>query len=347
MAHFIFISGGYLHQFSLDDKVSPEKTIYIPNTTIIPSIDLNHLNTVMTEYAGDTSNTFEICKPATNVLQRDKVSVFRTSTREELVTWCRMLVYIASGVSLSYLDQNTTEDDLVLRSSPISFDELEHKPSTVQVMRLNHSNNMDTKKINDSTSTVSSSPTRSLRSVRTEESFNEPAAYNKSSSAPPPTTTSFALSTPISDIIVEEELYNSTDAESFVTARIEYDNDHYSEEETSNDIEQDAGVLVEYFNSQLKNNISVSDDSSDDALSVASASTAKGHSKTSDSPNTNERSPSLISTSDAQSSLYFSSTSAPPSPSGLSDNSSVVSIPEFQLLPQVISITQNLEVDTR
>lgn len=293
----------------------------------------------MTEYAGDVSNTFEICKPATNVLQRDKASVFRTSTREELVTWCRMLIHFASGVSLSSLGVSS-DDNLVLQNPPISFDELEHHPSTVQMMRLSHSNNMDTRKITG-TSTVSSSPARSLRSVRTEESFNEPAAYNKSST-PPPTTTTFAASTPISDVIVEEELY-STDAESFVTAQLNDDNDTYSEDE-DNDVEQDTGVLVEYFNPQFSKN--VNDTNDDDAVSIASTSTAKGHTATSNSPNVNERSPSLMSTSDAQSSLYFSSTSAPPSPSGLSDSSSVVSIPDFQLLPHVISITQNQETDT-
>ncbi|GAN07321.1 hypothetical protein MAM1_0156d06817 [Mucor ambiguus] len=336
--NYVLSQGGYLHQFSLDDKVTPEKTIYIPNTTIVPSIDLSKLHTVLTEYAGDTSNTFEICKPSTNVLQRDKISVFRTSTREELVTWCRLLVHIASGASLSSLDE-----DLVLRNSSSSFDELEQHP--VNIMRLSHSQHMDTRKISISGTSVSalSSPARSLRSVRTEESFNEPAAYSKSST-PPPTATTFNVSTPISDIIVEEEMY-STDAESFVTATHQMDNDdddddnpYYHSDEEDEGAEQDARALMDYFSPQLSQQPSDNDD--DDAASMASNSTAKGHGATTNSPNVSERSPSLHSTSDAQSSLYFSSTSAPPSPSGLSDASSIVSIPEFQLLPQATDVHQ-------
>ncbi|KAK4513324.1 60S ribosomal protein L8 [Mucor velutinosus] len=339
--NYVLSQGGYLHQFSLDDKVTPEKTIYIPNTTIVPSIDLSKLHTVLTEYAGDTSNTFEICKPSTNVLQRDKISVFRTSTREELVTWCRLLVHIASGVSLSSLDE-----DLVLRNSSSSFDELEQHP--VHMMRLSHSQNMDTRKISIGGTSVGalSSPARSLRSVRTEESFNEPAAYSKSST-PLPTTTTFNVSTPISGVIVEEEMY-STDAESFVTAtpQMEDDDDnlYYHSDEEEGDAEQDASALMDYFSPQHGHQPSEDDD---DAASIASNSTAKGHSATAHSPNeANERSPSLHSTSDAQSSLYFSSASAPPSPSGLSDTSSIVSIPEFELVPQAINVHHHQQGET-
>ncbi|CAO0793368.1 unnamed protein product [Mucor circinelloides] len=339
--NYVLSQGGYLHQFSLDDKVTPEKTIYIPNTTIIPSIDLSKVHTVLTEYAGDTSNTFEICKPSTNVLQRDKISVFRTSTREELVTWCRLLIHIASGASLSSLDE-----DLVSRNLSSSFDELEQH--SVQIMRLSHSQHMGTRKISTGGTTISSlsSPARSLRSVKTEESFNEPAAYNKSST-PPPTATTFNISTPISDVIVEEEIY-STDAESFVTATHQMNGDDdddnpYYYFEGEDEAEQDANALVDYFSPQLTNQET---DDDDDKLSIASNSTAKGHTAATNSPNANERSPSLHSTSDAQSSLYFSSTSTPPSPSGLSDTSSIVSIPEFQLLPQATNIHQQEEAES-
>lgn len=333
--NYVLSQGGYLHQFSLDDKVTPEKTIYIPNTTIVPSVDLSQLDTVLTEYTGDTSNTFEICKPSTNVLlQRgDKISVFRTSTRQELVTWCRLLVHIASGVSLSALDE-----DLVLRHSSSSFDDLEQHPA-VHIMRLSHSQNIDTRKMSVG-SGLSTSPARSLRSVRTEESFNEPAAYSKSSTTttttPPPTATTFTMATPISDVIVEEELY-STDAESFVTATHPMDSSYYHSEEEEE--EQDARALMDYFSPQLSHQ---SSDDEEDAASVASNSTAKGNAIT----NEEERSPSIHSTSDAQSSLYFSSTSAPPSPSGLSDTSSIVSIPEFQLVPQATIIQQQQGKET-
>ncbi|KAI8640288.1 hypothetical protein BD408DRAFT_484242 [Parasitella parasitica] len=311
--NYVLSQGGYLHQFSLDEKVSPEKTIYIPGTTIVPSIAFNQLDAVLTDYTGDASNTFEICRPATNVLQTDKVSVFRTSTRAELVAWCRLLVNIASGISLL----SSLDDDSAFRNSLLSFNELESHPSTVQIAKLDRSSNIDTKKISV-VSAVNSSPARSLRSVRTEESFNEPAAYNKSST-PPPTATTFATSTPLSDIIVEEDIY-STDSESFVTARLDDSDNPYLEDDEIIDIEQTTSVLIDYFHPQLSNE--------DYAVSIASTSTAKGHSATADPPNDHEHFPSsLPSTSDAQSLLYFSSSS----PSGLSDHSSNLSVPELQL----------------
>ncbi|CEP06827.1 hypothetical protein [Parasitella parasitica] len=340
--NYVLSQGGYLHQFSLNDKVSPEKTIYIPSTTIVPSIDLNQLNTVLTEYTGDASNTFEICRPATNVLQRDKISVFRTSTREELVTWCRMLVQIASGVSLSSpslgISSSVDDDDMALKSSSLSFDELDHHPSNVRMTQLDHSLNIGTTKKISIVSVASLSPARSLRSVQTEESFNEPAAYCKSLT-PPPTATTFAVSTPISNVIAEEEIYYVTDAESFVTAQLVDDGDDANpyfdkeqelKENETIDIEETTNTLIDYFQPQLNYE--------DDSISIASTSTAKGHTAPTTNPLdviVNERSPSLLSTSDAQSSLYFSSASGPSSPSSLSDDLSNMSIPEFQMPTQV------------
>jgi len=121
------------------------------------------------------------------------------------------------------------------------------------------------------------------------------------------------------------------------------DDNPYYYSEGEDEAEQDASALVDYFSPQLTNQET---DDDDDKLSIASNSTAKGHTAATNSPNANERSPSLHSTSDAQSSLYFSSTSTPPSPSGLSDTSSIVSIPEFQLLPQATNIHQQEEAES-
>lgn len=382
--NYVLSQGGYLHQFRLDDnKVTPEKTLFIPNTIIVPSINLSQLDTVLTEYAGDTSNTFEICKPASGGLlmhknNKDKISVFRTTSREELVTWCRLLMHIASGVGLSALDEHLVQRHTTSSSTTTSsLDALEQHPTNTHKMgritgtsQQQHMDSTSTRKmsvggggggsstittntafVSAVSSSASPSPARSLRSVKTEESFNEPAAYNKScTTPPPPTTTSFNMSTttPLSDVIVEEELY-STDAESFVTAIHHMDNDddehpyyHSNEEDEEED---DAHALMDYFSRQPTSSSAVAvdheEEDDDDAASIASNSTAKGgHGSNNNATTTNhqQRSPSIYSTSDAQSSLYFSSTSAPPSP--MSDSSSIVSMPEFELLPQATHIQQ-------
>lgn len=377
--NYVLSQGGYLHQFSLDDKVSPEKTIYIPSCTIVPSIDIQHLSSMtqkdlLESTTLDTSNTFEICRPASNVLQRDKVSVFRTSNREELITWCRLLIHIASGVSLSSIGI-TEHDDLFLRNGTNSFDELENHPGSQFSQFSDTSNRQQQEKSEKSLSenTPVSSPARSIRSVRTEESFNEPAAMSKRRSTRPPKvstnhTTEESMKTPTATTIpeeyltiVEDDTYNTADSESFVTARFT-DN----EAEGSNNVESDDGDdHVEVVDGYLNNLVGHQEESSkgrdDDAVSIASTSTAKGPASsikknrssdpinidTTNSP-TNKRSPSLASTNfdDAQSSLYFSSASAPPSPS-LSNRSSIVSIPDFNLVPEVTSLTiTNDTVDT-
>ncbi|KAI8140044.1 hypothetical protein BJV82DRAFT_624908 [Fennellomyces sp. T-0311] len=92
--YFVLSQCGYLHQFTMDDKVSPERSIYIPETTIVPGIDISH-------FADDDKTegpfTFEIHKRGTQVLQRDRTFYFRTNTREELLSWCRMLCDVSSA----------------------------------------------------------------------------------------------------------------------------------------------------------------------------------------------------------------------------------------------------------
>lgn len=341
-----------MHQFRLDDKVSPEKSIYIPSCTIVPSIDINLLSTMdmkslLENTSLDKSNRFEICRPASSVLQRDKISVFRTSNREELIKWCRLLIQIASGV-----DMMDYGDAIYIGSGSNSFDESEINRGSQFSQQSNHSSiALQQKNVDDKQSihsgTPASSPARSIRSIRTEESFNEPAAMSKRRSNRPPKvgihqTTEDDLRTPTTIpeeylAIAEDDTFNNTDAESFVTARfIDNEADEMNEEDDENHI-----IIDNYFpmGSQKKED--------DDAISIASTSTAKG--PTSSSPtkelsspllSNTQRSPSLAGTTfdDAQSSLYFSSGSAPPSPSQ-SDCSSIVSIPEFELEPEATNLT--------
>lgn len=76
----------------MDDKVSPERSIYMPDSTVVPSIDISHLANGAPSDNKDGPYTFEIHKRGTQVLQRDRVYVFRTNSREELLSWCRALV---------------------------------------------------------------------------------------------------------------------------------------------------------------------------------------------------------------------------------------------------------------
>ncbi|CAO3619786.1 unnamed protein product [Mucor hiemalis] len=309
----------------------------------------------------DTSNTFEICKPATSVLQRDKVSVFRTSNREELITWCRLLIHIASGVSLSSIGI-TEHDDLFLRNGSNSFDELENHPDSQFSQFSDTSSRQQQVEKSLSESTPVSSPARSIRSVRTEESFNEPAAMNKRRSNRPPKvstnhTTEDSLKTPTTATIPEEYLtiaeddtYTNTDSESFVTARFTDNEAEGSSNSADNEDDEVHDEVVDGYLSNLGEHREIKE-KDDDAVSIASTSTAKGpassikENKSSETNTTtesppNKRSPSLASTNfdDAQSSLYFSSASAPPSPS-LSNRSSIVSIPDFNLVPEATSLT--------
>ena len=133
--------------------------------------------------------------------------------------------------------------------------------------------------------------------------------------------------------LIEKEESVVTDNESFVTARLQ-ENDSYDDEDYFIFKNEQADILNEPYD-QL-------DDDDDDNISIETTSTAKGH--TSVCNETLEpsvrKSPSCVSTiyDDSQSSLYFSSTSAPPSPS-LSNRSSVVSIPEFHLLPGAMNMS--------
>jgi hypothetical protein len=88
--------GGYLHEFPSENQITPERTFYIPSTTIIPSVDINHLSQELDD--PDTELTFEICRPSTNILQKDKVTIFKTTSTQNLVEWCSLLIQVSTGM---------------------------------------------------------------------------------------------------------------------------------------------------------------------------------------------------------------------------------------------------------
>ncbi|GAA5801869.1 hypothetical protein HPULCUR_007325 [Helicostylum pulchrum] len=71
---FVLTQSGFLHQFKLNDKMAPEYSIYLPKCNLLQSKDA----------------WFEIQRSG-SVLQRDKSYVFRTSSSEEMATWCKLL----------------------------------------------------------------------------------------------------------------------------------------------------------------------------------------------------------------------------------------------------------------
>ncbi|KAI8377443.1 uncharacterized protein BYT42DRAFT_344653 [Radiomyces spectabilis] len=112
--YYVLSQCGYLHQFRLDDKVSPEHSIYIPQSTIVPSVDISHLANQIMETTSDNTKqefTFEIIRPGNARLQRDKAYEFRVSSRKELLDWCRLLCEIATrppgAISQTLLPQSS------------------------------------------------------------------------------------------------------------------------------------------------------------------------------------------------------------------------------------------------
>ncbi|KAF7727192.1 hypothetical protein EC973_007890 [Apophysomyces ossiformis] len=135
---FALTQSGYLHQFRLDDKVSPERSIYIPNTVIVPSMDISHLaahgpeeNDLATAY------TFEIRRSATAAFKRDKIYVFRAQSRDELLTWCRLLVDVASrpATQLTQPVTSTLRNPSLDSTSSMEDDERENEERAITPRR--------------------------------------------------------------------------------------------------------------------------------------------------------------------------------------------------------------------
>lgn len=90
---------GFMHQFKLNDKISPEFSICVPGSTVIPGFDINQssLNGLdeKSQFKPSDHFSFEIQRPG-SALQRDKLFSFRAFSLEEMVTWSRLLIEIAT-----------------------------------------------------------------------------------------------------------------------------------------------------------------------------------------------------------------------------------------------------------
>lgn len=257
----------------MDNKVSPEKTIYIPSVTVIPSIDLS---SALYQHYSEDSYTFEICRPGANVLQKDKVSVFRTTTKQELIDWCTCLVQVASGNLLTEASSNISHPSSPTYSGcSAKSNESMLDPSTAQGNRIRKS----------------SFPSRTpLHSPSPLHSSGLKIANNDS-------------------FIIEPSSAFSTDSQI-------QDSAIHCEEEDRISIASNSTAKMPLESGSRENN--------DEADRLNSNENIHGQEEN------KQREPSVISTifDDAQSSVYFSSTSAPPSPA-LSAQSSIISFPSL------------------
>jgi hypothetical protein len=119
----------------LNDKVSPEFTIYIPNVTIVPCIDITNLNQKKLEAQKKQDYyTFEIQRIG-SVLQRDKSFSFRLSTLEEMVVWCKFLQNVATRPYDTLLQEKRSSLHL-----DTAYQETTPPPSPIKPQNNRHSN---------------------------------------------------------------------------------------------------------------------------------------------------------------------------------------------------------------
>lgn len=235
--------GGYLHEFTFGTKLTPEKTTYIPNTTIIPSADINQLikDNVLLEY-GYLDLTFDICKPATNILQKDKVITFKVSSKTELINWCLALLSKSNPISNEPQEESSFSSRLFPRSRSSS---MKRKTSTsTSVGSGNSSTHLYIKK-------------HDTKKLDAEESSIEKT----------PTTSDFPIFPPV--IPEDEQVADTnltTDTESFVTARLN--------ESIYPDDENETGTIDDFFSYSRSDE----EDDDDDNASIATAkATSSGH----------------------------------------------------------------------
>lgn len=348
----------------MDNKVSPEKTIYIPSTTIIPYMDLSNLATddlyqhYNEEEKLERSHTFEICKRGANVLQREKVSTFRTSTREELVAWCTQMMHISTTKSkfdqqnypIDYSNSPQNSSLLVdnMESQVSGFSDSRISTNTATRVREPNMLSIDVAENTEFKANNPSSPTQSVWSNKSDESFNEPALLSRNGIR----KLSFPFNPfkqyPNITFPVQEQM--NIKANSSITAntnKVLVNNSKTSI--YSADSKSDKNTDIENFsvdNTQDKyDSISISSSCTEKEQIMQPEESSQSDSMVSplDEPsnayqqtqNNGRKSPSIVSTvfDDAQSSLYFSSASSPPSPAS-SSHSSIISIPDLQLIEQ-------------
>lgn len=129
---YIYISiGGYLHEYTSESHLTPERSYYIPSTTIIPSVDINQLTKdPLFLDEPDIDLTFEVCRPSTSILQKDKVTLFKASTKQDLIDWCCLLIQVSTGIPVieeprkneASKEKSSPHKDIPQQDSPVLED---------------------------------------------------------------------------------------------------------------------------------------------------------------------------------------------------------------------------------
>ncbi|KAI9026454.1 hypothetical protein CLU79DRAFT_741827 [Phycomyces nitens] len=319
--YFVLSQCGFLHQFSLSDKVAPERFIYIPNSVIVPSIDINQLvneSNVSEEMASneaDQNYTFEIRRPSTTVLQRDKAYQFRVSSRQDLLSWCKALVEVAGRSYMAqYLVSSRSSLGMNRDSSSISAEEKspsENNLATGSTEMPSRSSLDNEARIEHNDSTFSFSYTVQSGSTNSSSKLTE---SNTRDILP------LENMTPVT--VPSDELDNNY---SSVAKTLGADEDDHDQRST-NDLEEDTvnEMAQEYHAPQD------SGDEDTDSISLRSTCTARQSLNTAvdilellddndeagQTADPRRLSGESVLIDDAASSLYFSSTSGPNSPSG-------------------------------
>ncbi|KAG2226531.1 hypothetical protein INT45_014275 [Circinella minor] len=330
--YYVLSQCGYLHQFTMNDKVSPERSIYIPETTIIPSIDISHF---AENEKTEGPYTFEIHKRGTQVLQRDRTFYFRTNSREELLQWCRVLCDVSSAA------QGTK-----MISAPIPIKSLDSTSTSSTSSTTTTTEDQQQQQRNNNGSTVSI-PT--VRSIHSTPPTSQPKNPNRPTMKIETTTTD--TKTDITDektqvIKDHDEIPNSSSHSSMESSHNTISTAIVVNSSTSVESvkEKDKQITSKTNDDQqintkkkeTKTNDSVDDyyyydnnndnDEDDDTASIMTARAIPNESKQKDKkdkeeedkqsrPISFERPESRASVvTDSESSVYFSSTSGPPSP---------------------------------
>ena len=339
----------------MNDKVSPERSIYIPETTIIPSIDISHF---AENEKTEGPYTFEIHKRGTQVLQRDRTFYFRTNSREELLQWCRVLCDVSSAA------QGTK-----MISAPIPVKTLDSASSSSSEEQHQQRND----------GSMVSIPT--LRSIRSNLTATPPTSQPKNPNRPTLKTeaihpTSSATTTDSKTDVTDEKTQvikdhdktadsssssvssNNTSTPVVVPTSIQSEKEKYDQAASKANGQHSGTEKETTISNGFSNNATVDDDDigdgDDDAASIMTARAIPHESKETEmekrkdeeeskvkqqeneekenvSSKKEEKRPAPISlerpasrasvVTDSESSVYFSSTSGPPSPT--SSNASV------------------------
>ncbi|KAI9018586.1 hypothetical protein CLU79DRAFT_295453 [Phycomyces nitens] len=115
--YYVLTQAGYFYQFKHKDDLSPEHSTYIPKASINASINASTLsdnpgsptsprNSQKKQSTLDGDPVFEIVRPGSTVLKRDRSFFYRSKSREDLLAWIWLLSEL-SGQNVETLEPSS------------------------------------------------------------------------------------------------------------------------------------------------------------------------------------------------------------------------------------------------